>query len=91
MLEDLPYHNQLFVIKTIKNNDQMNTIIDLIKMGLSTEGSVDLFTVIYSSFQANQAEKSTLLQLIDEYILHNSRKNTVVNMINGPTLELNCR
>jgi len=80
-IEDLPYHNQLLVHRTIKNNEQMTVASDLIKTGICSPGALDLFTAIYSTFQPTEEEKSKLLQLIDKYILYESTKKTVIDLI----------
>lgn len=80
-MENLTYHNQLLVKKTIAKNNQLSILENLIKMGLSTQESRDLFVVLYSSMEHNEKNKIALVNMLNSHILNNDTRSHFIAII----------
>lgn len=80
-MNDLTYSNRLVVKKSVHNKTQLVVMENLIKTGLSTNESKSLFVVLYSSVQLSENEKTSLLNLTDQYILHHEIKTDLTGLL----------
>ena len=78
---ELTYHNQLMIRKAMTGNNQMALMEELIKMGLLTQESIILIKTLYKSFQPTEEQKQYLTRIINQYILRDTTKKTIVEML----------
>lgn len=92
-MENLTYHNQLLVKKTIDKGNQLEVLESLLKMGLTTAESENLFQSLLSSMKMTVNQRLNLLVLTHEWILNETIKVKVVNLLNqwGPFEPLETR
>ena len=86
-MDELAYHTQLLARKTIDSKTQFLVIETLLKTGVVSNESLNLFKVLIDSIKLNQAQKCQFLELVQQYVLHEINKTIITDLIHSSSPE----
>ena len=82
-MDQLSYHSQLIVKKTVENKNQIAVLTELFKTGLNTNEAINIFTVLKPTIKMTDNQKSEFLCLANQLIINQDTKKMIIDRLNS--------